>query len=624
MPDVFISYARTDHETAHALAEALGQQGLDVWWDRELQGGGDFALEIEQQLAAAPVVLVLWSPASVQSDFVRDESARAQKLQKLIPLRIADVDLPLGFGTLHTLDLLEWDGDADDEACVALIRHIKTRLAAAPKPAGPADPRRSSAYPDDGLSGRRQRRRLLGALAGFAVVGVGGGGAWIWHTQELQRRQAQARERLDKGLQDHFAPQPQLESAQAAYSDALQLDPDLARAHYFLGHLYAQLMLRGTPPPSGAVLDALRSDASQHFKTAIALAGADALRLDGSQRVIAGQQLALLDQTDASVALTRPVEDTAAEALPDPGRVPMPPTDEAASPPAPAPAVAAAPARLPPPAAASGGGTAAPALPSTTGAGTALAKATGHAAFTPTSGTLPGIPAPPAIAQVARQQASALFNADRDTRLAAGTSLTLDPGLAADALAAALAAAQAALAQAPLNEASRQGLRTTLALLGRASPSSLREHQATLQGLLDTLQAASDAGLQEGVKPLREALARSRAIRPVAYLQIAHERQRGVAQGLARRLSGVGYLTPAIEVTGEARAPERPSLRSQGASDPDLARWCQQALSQAVGAPAEYLTLRSARAATDTYELWFDRGLCAPGGRRVPACPSGA
>jgi hypothetical protein len=448
-------------------------------------------------------------------------------------------------------------------------------------------------------------------LAGFAVVGVGGGGAWIWHTQELQRRQAQARERLDKGLQDHFAAQPQLESAQAAYSDALLLDPDLARAHYFLGHLYAQLMLRGTPPPSGAVLDALRSDASQHFKTAIGLAGADALRLDGSQRVIAGQQLALLEQADASVALTRPVVATAAEALPDPSRVPAPPTDEAASPPAPAPA--------PAPALA-----AAPAPPTATGAGTALAKATGNASTPPTPGTLPGIPAPPAIVQVARQQASALFNADRDTRLAAGTSLTLDPGLAADALAAALAGAQAALAHPPLDEASRQGLRTTLALLGRASPSSLREHQAALQGLLDSLQAAGDAGLQEGVKPLRQALARSRAIRPVAYIQIAHERQRGVAQGLARRLSGVGYLTPAIEVTGEARAPERPSLRSQGASDPDLARWCQQALAQAVGAPAEYLTLRSARAATDTYELWFDRGLCAPGGRRVPACPSGA
>ena len=607
MPDVFISYARTDHDTAHALAEALGGQGLAVWWDRELQGGGDFALEIERQLAAAPVVLVLWSPASVQSDFVRDESARAQKLQKLIPVRIADVALPLGFGTLHTLDLLDWDGDADDESCTALVRHIRTRLAAARTQPEPADARRTGAYAEDGLAGRRQRRRLLGAMAGFVVVGAGGGGAWIWHSQELQRRQAQARERLDKGLLDHFASQPQLESAQAAYSDALLLDPGLARAHYFLGHLYAQLMLRGTPPPAGAVLDALRADASQHFKTAIDLAGADALRLDGSQRVIAGQQLALLDQTDASVALTRTVVATADEAVPDPGGIPAAPGGGAPRPPAPAPAAAP-------------GGTAASAPLPAPQTITTLAKATGSTSTTPPPGTLPGISAPPATSQAARQRAQALFNADRDTRLAAGTSLTLDPGLAADALAAALAGAQAALAQPPMSEASRQGLRTTLALLGRASPSSLRENQAALQGLLDALQTAGDASLLEGVKPLRDALARSRGIRPVAYIQIAHERQRGIAQALARRLSSVGYKTPAIENIGEARAPTRPSLRSQGASDPDLARWCQQALSQAAGAPAEYLTLRSARAATDTYELWFDRALCAPGGRRLPAC----
>ena len=58
----------------------------------------------------------------------------------------------------------------------------------------------------------------------------------------------------------------------------------------------------------------------------------------------------------------------------------------------------------------------------------------------------------------------------------------------------------------------------------------------------------------------------------------------------------------------------------QGASDPDLARWCLKVVEEAVGAPAELAFLRRAQPATDTYEIWFDKGLCAPGGRSVPNC----
>ena len=65
MPDLFISYAREDRDTALALAQAFQRLHIDVWWDRELTGGGDFATEIERNLRAAPVVIVLWSAASV-------------------------------------------------------------------------------------------------------------------------------------------------------------------------------------------------------------------------------------------------------------------------------------------------------------------------------------------------------------------------------------------------------------------------------------------------------------------------------------------------------------------------------------------------------------------------------
>ena len=82
-----------------------------------------------------------------------------------------------------------------------------------------------------------------------------------------------------------------------------------------------------------------------------------------------------------------------------------------------------------------------------------------------------------------------------------------------------------------------------------------------------------------------------------------------------RHFMFVSLVTAAAGTLGSARV-----LRAQGASDPDLARWCQRALEEATGLPAELVVLRRAQPATDTYELWFDKSLCATGGRARPGC----
>ncbi len=612
MPDLFISYAREDRDTALALAQALQRRGIDVWWDRELTGGGDFAAEIERNLRAAPVAVVLWSAASVLSDFVRDESSRARDLQKLVPVRISPVELPLGFGTLHTLDLLNWDGDPNDEACLTLITQIRQRL----ERAGPRDVRRdeearlatlAQLASEDTLGHRRRRRRLVLGLGVAGVAGAAGLGLVGW--QRLNRGEALAH--LGQALEDHFADPPRLESAQSEYASAIDLDSSLATAHYFLAHLYAQLMLRGSPPPSGELLEALRADARQHFQLALDTPE----RLDGAQRVIARGQLALLSQTDTATAVTRSVQvaeagggagEGAGEGAADPGTAPVRIDDT-----------------QPPRPPASGGGTA----PGRTGSGAGSPDRDVEPArpsVPPTAASATPrqrVPAPAAVAQAARGRSEALFSADRDSRLAASTSLTLDPSDAAEALPSAVAQARHALRSAPQAEATRQGVNATLALLERASPSSLREVQAPLQSLLGELATSPLApATAEASSRLASALERHTQRRPVAYLQIARESQRPIAQALARRLAAAGYLTPGIELTGEARAPARPSLRAQGASDPDLARWCQRAFEEAVGAPAELAVLRRAQPDTDTFEIWFDKALCAPGGRSLPAC----
>ena len=57
MARIFLSYAREDIDTARQLADAVGDAGHDVWWDRHLHGGSRFSTEIDRELKDAQVVV---------------------------------------------------------------------------------------------------------------------------------------------------------------------------------------------------------------------------------------------------------------------------------------------------------------------------------------------------------------------------------------------------------------------------------------------------------------------------------------------------------------------------------------------------------------------------------------
>ena len=83
--------------------------GYSVWWDTELVGGDEFKTVILKELDAAQAVIVIWTPASVSSNWVYSEANRAQAQKKLVTVRSADVDvrlIPPPFDTLH-VDLLD-------------------------------------------------------------------------------------------------------------------------------------------------------------------------------------------------------------------------------------------------------------------------------------------------------------------------------------------------------------------------------------------------------------------------------------------------------------------------------------------------------------------------------------
>jgi hypothetical protein len=109
--DIFISYSKPDRDKVVLLAAYLESEGWSVWWDSSLAIGDAYRDEIMKQLAAARAVIVLWTPTSVKSDFVRAEAGRAKADGKLIPIKdgVSYGDIPLPFGEMHTEDLAKRD-----------------------------------------------------------------------------------------------------------------------------------------------------------------------------------------------------------------------------------------------------------------------------------------------------------------------------------------------------------------------------------------------------------------------------------------------------------------------------------------------------------------------------------
>jgi len=133
MSQIFISYKKEDREHTVRLASVLEANGHIVWWDNELTPGRSFRDEIQSALDNCDIAIVIWTPRSIYSEFVKDEAARGQRGKKLLPVMIRrgsmgnvmDLELPLGFGQIQTLDLTHWEGSEDEPQIVKLLDSIQ-------------------------------------------------------------------------------------------------------------------------------------------------------------------------------------------------------------------------------------------------------------------------------------------------------------------------------------------------------------------------------------------------------------------------------------------------------------------------------------------------------------------
>jgi TIR domain len=168
MADIFLSYAREDQPRAGLLADALAAHGWSVWWDRQIPHGHDFNTYIQHQLDTARCIVVLWSNASLDSKFVRDEATEGLN-GRLVPVLIEAVRQPLGFRQLQAANLSDWDGRSAHEEWDRLVESITSIVPPAPAPAL-ADSPTIDAASRERPTGRT--RLSFPTLAGFIAVVV--------------------------------------------------------------------------------------------------------------------------------------------------------------------------------------------------------------------------------------------------------------------------------------------------------------------------------------------------------------------------------------------------------------------------------------------------------------------
>jgi TolB-like protein len=165
LTDIFLSYNREDQARAKLFADAFAAAGLTVWWDTALRSGEAYDEVTEAALRAARAVVVLWSPRSVVSRWVRAEATIADRCKTFVPVTIAPCERPIMFELTQTAELSHWTGDTADRAWLGLLNDVqrfvgKYRAALAPMPslasvAGKSEPTRETliaVLPFDNLS----------------------------------------------------------------------------------------------------------------------------------------------------------------------------------------------------------------------------------------------------------------------------------------------------------------------------------------------------------------------------------------------------------------------------------------------------------------------------------------
>jgi TolB-like protein len=128
-------------------------------------------------------VIVVWSKASVASDWVLDEAGQGRDLRKLVAVSLDGTLPPLGFRQYHAVNLVNWRSGKDSAAIDSIVRGV-----------GSAGERRVASPDAPAARGSLTRRKALAIGAALTATSVGGVALW------LRRPAASAATRRDNSV----------------------------------------------------------------------------------------------------------------------------------------------------------------------------------------------------------------------------------------------------------------------------------------------------------------------------------------------------------------------------------------------------------------------------------------
>lgn len=120
---VFVSYSHSDRAFVTQLAQDLSAREVPIWLDiLNIKPGQRWDVEVERALERASHMLVVISPASMDSQNVHDEVNYAiDEGKSIIPILIADTKVPFRLRRLQYTDFRE----GYSAACEKLIKHLQ-------------------------------------------------------------------------------------------------------------------------------------------------------------------------------------------------------------------------------------------------------------------------------------------------------------------------------------------------------------------------------------------------------------------------------------------------------------------------------------------------------------------
>lgn len=245
---VFISYSHEDHAYVVKLSAFLRGQGFEVWYDYRIQAGDEFARRIEQRIDDCPVFMLVLTPASVESPWVRRELAYATNRRKpVIPLLLKMCKIPIEIANVHIVSVR--GDEMPSRSTVDQVRQIVF---------GPRDGVPPGYHvPPPPPSSKGWIRGLLTASMVIVAVLAAGVGVYLFGSfvKNLDLDQAQG------SPSDSSASGPGLDPASSTSSEAGETQPAVPpepvfeRYEVFIPHIQCKFMyvdLDGDPGGTGS------------------------------------------------------------------------------------------------------------------------------------------------------------------------------------------------------------------------------------------------------------------------------------------------------------------------------------------------------------------------------------